>query len=61
MLQKSKIRDLTVYDVSFYFFTKIFAIIEIQNHQIIFPCLNINECKYNFSTLFSAQSIKSQD
>ena len=61
MIQKCKIRDLTVYDVNFYFFTKIFAIIEIQNHQLIFPYLNINECKYNFSTLFSARSIKSQD
>ena len=41
MLQKSKIRDLTVYDVSFYFFTKIFAIIEIQNHLSVIALFHV--------------------
>ena len=57
--QKSKIHDFNyVFNAHFYFFTKNVTNIEIQNHQLILPSLNINECKYNFSALFSIQSIK---
>ena len=57
--QKSKIHDFNyVFNAHFYFFTKNVTNIEIQNYQLILPSLNINECKYNFSALFSIQSIK---